>query len=102
VSLDVSNLPNLVFLLVQNNELKSISLQSNHNLKELSIRANAIEDLGVLPASLERLWVDRKAILKYDFGGLMFLKELKVFSGHTKRDELTNLGKQVRFKYFFY
>jgi hypothetical protein len=56
----------------------------------------------VLPASLERLWVDRKAILKYDFGGLMFLKELKVFSGHTKRDELTNLGKQVRFKYFFY
>jgi hypothetical protein len=42
--------------------------------------------------------VDRGAIIEYDFGPLMQLKELVVFNGATERHEIKNLGEHVVFK----
>jgi hypothetical protein len=55
-----------------------------------------------LPPDLEQLWVDKKAILNYDFKDLTALKGLRVCNGFTKRDELVNLGDRVRFKYVWF
>jgi hypothetical protein len=58
----------------------------------------ALGSIEALPASLEVLTVDRGAIIEYDFGPLMQLKELVVFNGATERHEIKNLGEHVVFK----
>ena len=55
-----------------------------------------MENVSYLPPSLEVLWADRKAIVQYDFLELVNLKFVKIRSGHTNREELMNIGKEVK------
>lgn len=88
----------MLYLYVRNNKLQRLEIPEESVLKVLSIRNNSINKIAFLPPTLEGLWVDRSVVVNYNFEDLKKLKELWVFNGQTRKEEVKKLPKDVKYE----